>query len=97
MPTAPVPVTALAVQALATGRAEVEQIEWEAETFLAVVAETGMLSGAVPEAPRVTTDRAREPAAAAVPRAWDLEEAEVVVAVAAEGGEGKLRGYGRNS
>ena len=42
----------------------------------------------VPEAPRVTTDRARAPAAAAVPRAWGLEEEVVVVAV--EGaGEGK--------
>src|ERR1700757_4434867 len=35
----------------------------------------------VPGAPRVTTDRARAPAAAAVPRAWDLEEAVVVEAV----------------
>ena len=39
-----------------------------------------MLSEAVPGAPRVTTDRARAPAAAAVPRVWDLEEAVVVVA-----------------
>ena len=44
----------------------------------------------VPEAPRVTTDRARAPAAAAVPRAWDLEEA--VVVVVAGGGVGKRQG-----
>jgi hypothetical protein len=55
-------------------------------------AETGMLSEEVPEAPRVTTDRAREPAAAAVPQAWDLEEAvveEAVVVVVVAGGVGK--------
>jgi len=51
-----------------------------------------MLSEEVPEAPRVTTDRAREPAAAAVPQAWDLEEAvveEAVVVVVVAGGVGK--------
>jgi len=46
----------------------------------------------VPGVPRVTTDRARAPAAAAVPRAWDLEEAVVVVAVG--GGVGKRPGHG---
>jgi hypothetical protein len=55
------------------------------------VAETGMPSEEVPGAPRVTTDRARAPAAIAVPRAWDLEEVvevvEAVVAVAVAGGD----------
>lgn len=45
-----------------------------------------MPSEEVPGAPRVTTDRVRELAAAAVPRAWDLEE---VAVVAVEGGVGK--------
>ena len=57
----------------------------------AAVAETGMLSEAVPGAPRVTTDRAHAPAAAAVPPAWDLEEA-VAVVVVAVGGAGKRPG-----
>ena len=48
-----------------------------------------MPSEEVPEAPRVTTDRARAPAAAAVPRVWDLEEAVVVVVGV---GVGKWRG-----
>jgi hypothetical protein len=51
-----------------------------------------MLSEAAPGAPRVTTDRARAPAAAAVPLAWDLEEAVEVAVVAAEGGGGKRPG-----
>ena len=51
-----------------------------------MVAETAMPSEEVREAPRVTTDRVRELAVAAVPRAWDLEEAAVVVV---EGGAGK--------
>jgi len=51
------------------------------------VAETAMPSGEVPGAPRVTTGRVLAPAAAAVPRAWDLEEA--VVVVVAGGGVGK--------
>ena len=77
------------MEVLATGRVEAEQIEWEAGTSRAAVAETGMLSEEVREAPRVTADRVRELAAVAVPRAWGLEE-EVVVAV--EGaGEGKRR------
>ena len=46
----------------------------------AAVVETGMPSEEVPEAPAVTTDRARAPAAAAVLRAWDLGEAAVVAA-----------------
>jgi|KBSSwiStaDraftv2_1062776.scaffolds.fasta_scaffold373173_1 hypothetical protein len=46
----------------------------------AAVVETGMPSEEDPEAPAVTTDRARAPAAAAVLRAWDLEEAAVVAA-----------------
>jgi hypothetical protein len=46
----------------------------------AAVVETGMPSEEVPEAPAVTTDRARAPAAAAVLRAWGLEEAAVVAA-----------------
>src|SRR5205814_2064525 len=50
-----------------------------------------MPSEEAPEAPRVTTDRARAPAAAAVPQAWDLEEAAVVVVVAG-GGVGKRQG-----
>jgi hypothetical protein len=70
------------VQALATGRAEAERIGWEAVTSRAAVAETGMPSEEVPGAPRVTTDQARAPAAAGAPRAWDLEEVAVVVAVA---------------
>ena len=78
-------VTGLVVRALVT--VEAEQIGWEAGTSRAAVAETGMPSGEVPEAPRVTTDRARAPAAVAVLRAWDLEEA--VVVVAAEAGAGK--------
>ena len=79
-------VTDLVVQALATGQAEAELIAWGAGTSRAVVAETGMLSEAAQGAPRVTTDRARAPAAAVVLRAWDLEEEEVVVA---EGGVGR--------
>lgn len=81
-------VTDLVVQALATGQAEAEaeRIVWGAGTSRAVVAETGMLSEAAQGAPRVTTDRARAPAAVVVLRAWDLEEEEVVVA---EGGVGK--------
>jgi hypothetical protein len=51
-----------------------------------------MLSEAAPGAPRVTTDRAPAPAAAAVPLAWDLEEAVEVAVVAAEGGGGKRPG-----
>jgi hypothetical protein len=46
-----------------------------------------MPSEEVPGAPAVITDRARAPAAAAVPRAWDLEEA--VAAVVAAGGVDK--------
>lgn len=82
-------ITELMVEVLATGPPEAEQIAWEAGTSRAAVAETGMLSEEVPEAPRVTTDRVHELAVVAVPRAWGLEE-EVVVAV--EGaGEGKRR------
>ena len=55
----------------------------------AAVAETGMLSEAAPGAPRVTTDRAHAPAAAAAPPAWDLEEVAAVVVAVAEGGAGK--------
>ena len=81
--------TEVVVQALATGRGAAEQIELEAETSRAVVEGIGMPSVEVPGAPAVITDRARELAAVAVPRAWGLEE-EVVVAV--EGaGEGKRR------
>jgi hypothetical protein len=58
----------------------VEQIEWEAGTSRAAVAGIAMLSEEVLGAPRVTTDRVRAPAAAAVPRVWGLEEAVVVVA-----------------
>jgi len=87
VPAERVSVTELVVQALATGQAEVERIAWVAGTSRVAVAETGMPSEEAPEAPRVTTDRARAPAAAAVPRAWDLEEA--VVVVAAGDGVGK--------
>jgi hypothetical protein len=82
-------VTGLAVQALATGRAEAEQIAWEAETSRAAVAETVMPSAVDPEAPRVTTARAHAPAAAVVPRVRVLEEAVELVVVAAEGGAGE--------
>jgi hypothetical protein len=58
----------------------VERIGWEAGTSRVVAAATGMPSEEVPEAPRVTTVRARAPAAVVVPRAWDLAEAVVVVA-----------------
>ena len=85
-------VTEPEVQALATEPVEAVQIEWEAETSRVAVAETGMLSEVVPGAPRVTTDRAHAPAAAGVPRAWDLEEAVVVVA---EAGAGKQRSSGK--
>ena len=78
------------MQALATGQAEAERIEWEAGTSPAVVAETGMHAEEVPGDPAVTTDRARAPVAAAVPRAWDHEEvAEAVVVVAVGGGAGR--------
>jgi len=53
------------VQALAIGREEAARIGSEAGTFRAAVAETEMLSEAVPEDPAVTTVRARGPAAAA--------------------------------
>src|ERR1700745_2526839 len=56
-----------------------------------------MLSGAAPGAPRATTDRAHAPAAAAVPLAWDLEEAVEVAVVAAEGGGGKRPGARKGS
>ena len=82
-------VTGLVVQALATGRAEAERIEWEVGTSRAAVAETEMLLEVDPEAPMVTTDRAHAPAAAVVPRVRDLEEAVEVVVVAAEGGAGE--------
>lgn len=72
-------------QALATERAEAEQIGSEAGTFRAAVAETAMRSEGVPEAPAVTTDRVHAPAAAGDPRAWDL--AVVEVAGGAGGGE----------
>ena len=53
-----------------------------------------MLSEEVPEAPRATTVRARGPAAAAVHRVSDHEEAaEVEVVLVAEGG-GVGRGLG---
>ena len=74
-------------QALATEGAEAERIGWEAGTFRAAVAETGMPLEEVPEDLAVTTDRARAQAAAAVPQAWDLEEA--VAAVVAGDGVGK--------
>ena len=91
-------VTEVVVQALATGQAEAERIEWEAGTSRAAVAETGMPSEEVPGAPRVTTDQARAPAAAAVPRAWDLEEvAEAVVVVVAGGDVGKRPSAERKS
>ena len=48
-----------------------------------------MPSEEVPGAPAVITDRARELAAVAVPRAWGLEEEEVVAVEGA--GEGKRR------
>ena len=85
-------VTEPMAEVLATGPAEAEQTAWEAGTSRAAVAETGRLSEEVREAPRVTADRVHELAAAAVRRAWGLEEEVVVVAV--EGaGEGK-RGLG---
>jgi Protein of unknown function (DUF2950) len=83
-------VTEVVAQALATGRAEAEQIGSEAGTFRAAAAETAMRSEGVPEAPAVTTDRAPAPAAAAVLRAWDL--AEVVAVEAAEGDAGEQPG-----
>lgn len=82
------------MQALATGRAEAERIGWEAGTSRAAVAETGMPSEEVPGDPAVTTDRARAPVAAAVPQAWDLEEAGVVVA---GGGVGKRYRLGKGN
>jgi len=82
--------------ALATGRVVADQIVLEAGISRAAVAETAMPSE---EAPGDTTDRALDPAAAAVPPAWGpaaaaAEEASVaavaeVVAVAAVGGAGK--------
>ena len=82
-------VTELAVRALATGRAEAERIASEAGTSRAAVAETGMPSEEVPEV-EGTADRARAPAAAAAPPAWDLAEAAVVEVVAVGGEVGGL-------
>ena len=80
-------VTELVVQALATGLVEAERIAPEAGTSREAAAETATPLGVAPEARRVTTDRARAPAAAAVRRAWDLEEAVVAVVVAAGGAD----------
>jgi hypothetical protein len=54
-----------------------------------------MPSEEVPGAPAVITDRARAPAAAAVPRAWDLEEVAAVVDVVAGGDVDKRPRYGK--
>lgn len=83
-------VTELVAQGLATERAGAERIGSEAGMCRAAVAETEMPLEEVPGAQRVTTDRARAPAAAAVLRAWDLEEVEVVAA-----GVGVGKGLGR--
>ena len=73
-----------AAAALATGRAEAEQIAPEVGISRAVVAETGMPSEGVPGD---TTDQVRAPAAVAVPQVWDLEGA--ASAVVAAGGAGR--------
>ena len=52
-----------------------------------------MPSEEVPGDPAVITDRARALVAAAVPRAWDLEEAAVVAAV---GVVGEWSGHGKH-
>ena len=61
---------------------EVERIASEAGISHAAAVETEMPSAEVPEVPRVTTDRAHEPAAIAVLPAWALEVAEAVSAAA---------------
>jgi len=66
---------------------EAERIAPEAGISLEAVAETATRLAVVREARRVTTDRARAPAAAAVLRVWDLEE--VVAAVVVAGGVDK--------
>jgi hypothetical protein len=64
--------------------AEVEQIARGAGIFRAAAAETGMLSGADPEA---TAGQAHAPAVAEVLPVWDLEVVvAAVVAAAADGG-----------
>ena len=60
----------------------------------AAVAETGMPSEEVPEAPGDTTDRAPAPAVAEVPPAWD-RAAEAVVVVVVVGGADRSLEYGR--
>jgi hypothetical protein len=71
------------------GLVEVEQIARGAGIFRAAAAETGMLSGADPEA---TAGQAHAPAVAEVLPVWDLEVvvaaavAAAVVAAAADGG-----------
>jgi len=84
----------LAEQALAIGRAVVEQIALEAETFLAVVAETETRLAAVREVQVVTTDRAPALAAAGVHRVLVLAEEVVEVAADADrspGYESKIK------
>jgi hypothetical protein len=55
----------------------------EAGISLAEVAETVMRSVGVPEGQRVTTDRARAPAATGAPPAWDPGAAEALVGAVA--------------
>lgn len=85
---------AIALQATGSAIGQVEElgraIEREVEERIAsgvgisrvAAAETEMPSAEVPEVPRVTTDRAHEPAAIAVLPAWDLEVEEAVSAAA---------------
>ena len=82
-----------AAAALATGRAEAEQIAPEIEISRAVVGETGMPSEGVPGVPGDTTDQVRAPAAVAVPQVWDLEGA---ASAEVAGGAGRGAKFERN-
>jgi len=75
-----------------TGSAVGGQTALEAETSPGVEEETETHSEEVPGVPVATTDRVRAPAAAAVPQAWVLEAAVVVVVGGGAGSRPKSGG-----